>query len=487
MKSIICFVFWISLISGIKAQHLFYKTLDLEANEAVYQLVEYKGRFFVSITTVCNFTNECATVMEIDDQANIIWSKNLPFLDVSSKTMLIENDTITVTGNNLHNDKFVLHQMNIDGGDSLSTYFIEHPTIKFTNMFVQSINRYNNNFVLAGAGRRNDSVSSLLYIVRPKGMLDSLIITETTKFISLIWDAYIGRDGLYTAFYYLDEYTYKINYRKVVKYDSNFNTVWSYTSDSLIRNESYIKGCELLDGRIAFVYGHPKLSSGLNSVRCVNLDSTISWQYDWKSTATWKRKIRRLKVLRNGDILGSGEYAATVGSFRVDGSGFMFRLDSDGKLLWEHAYVEVAPDGEDKGGNLWDFQELSDGSILAVGFVWNKDWDLLFIRTGADGCIIQNNCYEVSVLTETTIPEYIEDMIIIPNPGFDQINISLSDDMALPIRYELNSISGQRIEIGNHSGGSTLTISASKLDAGMYFITLMVRAAKIWTGKWVKE
>ncbi|MBK9735933.1 MAG: hypothetical protein IPO92_13635 [Saprospiraceae bacterium] len=159
---------------------------------------------------------------------------------------------------------------------------------------------------------------------------------------------YIGQDGLYTAFYYLDEYTYKINYRKLVKYDSNFNTVWSYTSDSLIRNESYIKGCELLDGRIAFVYGHPKLSSGLNSVRCVNLDSTISWQYDWKSTATWKRKIRRLKVLRNGDILGCGEYAATVGNFRVDGSGFMFRLDSDGKLLWEHAYVEVAPDGEDK-------------------------------------------------------------------------------------------------------------------------------------------
>ncbi|MBK9735932.1 MAG: hypothetical protein IPO92_13630 [Saprospiraceae bacterium] len=168
MKSIIQIIFCFFLISDINAQHLYYKTLGLDSNEAAYQLVEYKGRFFVAISSICNFTVECTTVIEIDDEANVIWRKNLPFLDVSIKTMLIENDTITLMGNNLQSDKFVLHQMNIDDGDSLSTYFIDHPTIKFTNMSALSVIKYNNNLVLAGAGRRNDSVSSLLYIVTLK-------------------------------------------------------------------------------------------------------------------------------------------------------------------------------------------------------------------------------------------------------------------------------------------------------------------------------
>jgi len=113
----------------------------------------------------------------------------------------------------------------------------------------------------------------------------------------------------------------------------------------------------------------------------------------------------------------------------------MMRLDSTGKLLWERAYVEIALDGEDKGGNLWDVIELDNGDLMAVGFVTNnRKWDPLIIRTDHRGCMDDGmtNCPTVRIIDLTS---GVEDVItgdtaikIYPNPtGQQSFTIEMSD------------------------------------------------------------
>ena len=123
--------------------------------------------------------------------------------------------------------------------------------------------------------------------------------------------------------------------------------------DTLELNRTLPYGTVLRDGRIAFVDFKPLQNTGLNSLRCLDtITKKNDWMFSYQNVPSWGRKLRSVKQLRNGDIICTGEYTTKASDPRINGSPYMMRLDSNGKLLWERAYVEIDLDGEDKGGNL---------------------------------------------------------------------------------------------------------------------------------------
>ncbi|MBL0101858.1 MAG: hypothetical protein IPP49_18950 [Saprospiraceae bacterium] len=91
-------------------------------------------------------------------------------------------------------------------------------------------------------------------------------------------------------------------------------------------------------------------------------------------------------------------------------------------------------------------------------------WDPLIIRTDHRGCGRWN--YQLSYGENNRLNDWIEDeisdddkMVISPNPAQDHIDITISDGMALPLRYEVKTISGHRVEVGTHSSTNVLSIA----------------------------
>ena len=170
------------------------------------------------------------------------------------------------------------------------------------------------------------------------------------------------------------------------------------------------------------------------------------------------------------------------------------RIDKLGNKKWEKAYVEIEVDGQDKTGALWDAIELDNGDIMACGFVINNNKQVpLLIRTDADGCIDQGvaNCPQVQIIDlmsgAVDVLDNSSTLSISPNPTYDQINITMPDNINLPLAYELISISGQRLWVGSHDSPSPMTIEVDHLPSGIYIIQMKDVQGKIWRSKWVKQ
>ncbi|MFZ1559179.1 MAG: T9SS type A sorting domain-containing protein [Saprospiraceae bacterium] len=478
------------LICNLSGQTNYYKVIDLETSATAYQILKKGTRFFISIGNICenDITYECSGLSEISESGVTLWIKQLSLLDIGSRSTFIDKDTIICIGNNdPWRDKFVINKINLNG-DDLGTFYVNNGDSLLLRVYAISSLKYNNNYIISGQGILKDSQTSITFVSDVYGKLLNSFNNETLHGFSTVTDSYIDQDGYLNNFYKLEKGGFLSDYHKIIKFDNNFNQVWSYTSDTLRTNDSYPKGCELPDGRIAFVYGHKELERGINSVRCIKPDKTISWEFNWPNVNSWQRVIRRLIVTKNGDIIGCGEYTSLKNMPRINGSPFVFRLNNKGKMLWERAYVEVAADGKDKTGNLWDIIELDNGDLIAAGHVKNENWDILLIRIDSEGCIDQEEtCQEINIIDITSgsedVSEEKSDFSIYPNPASDHITIETSH----PCKIEMYDITGHKVLTTSTSYENSTYVDIADLKNGLYFVKCTTSSGVVSTHKFVKQ
>jgi hypothetical protein len=102
----------------------------------------------------------------------------------------------------------------------------------------------------------------------------------------------------------------------------------------------------------------------------------------------------------------------------------------DGELLWERTFVEIDPeDGESKGGAIWDVEELENGDLLGTGYLRNESWDVLLFKTDANGCIHEEDCDQVSVITTTKeLSDQYTSVKIFPQPAIEnQVTLQIDE------------------------------------------------------------
>jgi hypothetical protein len=481
------------LYGNLKAQDYFYKLSPVTGDATNYQILESNGRFFVTLTSCFDQGAYCGYVCEIDHFGNVIWKSFIPMTDVAHASSCIYNDTIYLAGNGTpNNNRSIIHKISVDG-KIISTHDLIDSEKLYSYFNIANLSKFQDKFILTGQCFIDGKSKGIIMSIDEAMKIDTIII-DTTLEISTIWDDFVGSDSIFTCFYYQVNKFWPNQVRRIIKYDADFNQVWSYTSDTLGVNTSFPNGTVLRDGRIAFVDFKPLQSTGLNSLRCLDtITKKNDWMFSYQNVPSWGRNLYTVKQLKNGDIICTGKYITKATAPRIEGSPYMMRVDSTGKLQWERSYVEIAPDGEDKGGSLWDVIELDNGDLMAVGFVTNdRKWDPLIIRTDHRGCMDggNTNCPTVKIIDLTSGTEdeikSSKSLQIYPNPGVDHLRIDVTDEMLFPLRYELSGVSGQRVTIGYHNSGDNLIIDTSLVPIGMYFIRLVDKSGKIWQGKWVK-
>lgn len=408
----------------------FYKIIETVEGRTGREICEYEGRIFISASGICDQIYECTEVMEIDRLGNVIWQRRIPWLDRGSDVMIIDKDTITITGNHPEQDRFLMHHMTL-AGDSLSTYEIRDTSDLYTNMYQLATVKHNGKYYLGGTGLRSDSSYSLIYIVSTEGELENLLIPHITNLNSDIWDMLIDQDGLVTAFIEAD--TDGIGeghepYRMIVKYNDAYEIVWSYTSEQDENNRDPTpEGTELHDGRIAYILNGEYWRD--YSVRAINHDSTISWQYNWEYSIEQRnsRDLLKLYTTSDGGILAVGHGYIDGHKPGVVQSPYICKLSPDGDLLWDRYLIVTDTIKENVAiwGALFEVLELEDGSLYIIGD-WRdhgfSDRDILLIRLDADGCLIPDCDYTMDGTVFCDIPKptviKLEDFIFCNEQNF---------------------------------------------------------------------
>jgi len=430
--------------NGFSQDSTFLKTIRLEEPRSGRQLIKYQDRYFLLLSGICDNTIECSTVMEINKTGEVLWRKKLKWLDVTGKSMNIYNDTITITGNKQPElTSFLMHQMSLEG-DSITTYIIKDHNRPFTRMFQLATIQRNGKYYIAGDGVMNDSSFALIYIVDHDGSLDTIISPIQTDWTANIWDLIFDSQGLLTAFIELDAKGKEegfFDYRMIVKYDEDYNIVWSYTSEQDNANkEPKPRGTELKDGRIVYTLQGKNNFSGQYSLRAINKDSTISWWYNWPDNNDIRRRIYGIKTLANGDIIGVGEGSVEENDPTILISPFICRLSPDGELLWERYLViqdSLKKDVTVKG-DFFDVLELDNGSLYAIGYWWGhgaKFREVLLLHLDSDGCLVPDCTYNMTTDTiyckvEKPVIKIVDDFLICLDQNLEYRWLDCDDDYA---------------------------------------------------------
>jgi len=221
-----------------------------------------------------------------------------------------------------------------------------------------------------------------------------------------------------------------------------------------------------------------------------------------------KFTVARISEARNGDILMCG-FNAQVDTFyvpflkkKVAVTGwtgtYMARFGSDGTVKWVHFLASVKDNGTFRKIDINDIQEMDDGSIVVGGSLGVLDtlstrYHSWVMKVGPNGCFDETCSHvdkwwffpeEIAIATEEPIIN--SKLNIYPNPGDGHLSIDVSDDMQIPLRYELTAVSGQLVIQGYHNSRDNLNIETSHVPTGMYFIRLVDKSGKLWQSKWVK-
>jgi hypothetical protein len=467
------------------SQDYFVRRYDFGTVEDIYQIREYNGRIFINTATFCN--TECSFFSEIDTSGNILWRTEVDDIDIAQGTMVIENDTITVTGNNdPFNTAFRMAHFTLGGDKIGETIELRDSTRDFIRMFNLTSQFWNDHYVVCGPAWEGDTAWSLIFVVDKNGTIDTVLTLEPTNADSDLWESYIDNAGLLTTYHDVDWNFSPTNYQRIYKFNSQYDTIWSYKSENSDDNDANPRGCQLLDGRT--IISREKYAPWrIQSVRAINNDSTIAWQHDYPFSGSKERQILRLKTANNGDILGSGVYAEKAQLPRIDHSPWLFRMSAEGDLIWERTYYEYDSTIESSRlGAIFDFVELENGDLMAVGYLRYENNDMLIMRVDSNGCLDPGDCPTVNIITDThDIPLQGNHFVLLyPNPVEDILLIEYESNQ-YHLEVEVLDITGSIVANAIMTDGRG-EVNTAKLPGGVYWLSIKREGKVMSSRKFVK-
>jgi hypothetical protein len=343
------------------------------------------------------------------------------------------------------------------------------------------------------------------FVHPPKYKLENLSrnLVETTDGNMAISSAYVLDDNMYVG---------------VCKFDDNFNTIWQlylpvFGSFLSLRNPwTYMvatkdtglvisKEINLRDS-LYWPAPNPDKYKGKDETAVtltkLNKDGNIVWSdtlfanvYPGKSYGPYKT-IKKLFTCNNGDILCIGDYNCRICD--LDNQAWLARYTNGGKKKWEHIYSnpDYAPSGS--GTFFMDAKEAENGDIICTGSIddvnaWHNDkqytWLLCLDSLGCytTGCDVSETLTEIFITANEEIIINISGKIAIyPNPASDMVNLSVPEGFDAE-KAEVFDELGKRVMKLDQNFEE---IDISQMEAGLYFIVVKDKEARVLSGKFVK-
>lgn len=451
-----------------------YEILPLH-NERGNAILFDDSNFYVQLGAVCQTTsNDCTMLAKTDHQGNLVASTVMDYID-AGRTPFLQNDTnLLVAGHspdlNARQPLISLFDKNCDSLDlkELSVFN------EFSFILVQEMIQYDQFHILSfnGIDTIGNDVSRILWVDQ-SGTIDS-VMSFNNGISSRCTHLSIGSDGLLNVgCVEVSENVQVI--RRFIKYDMNKKVIDEYSSTPKKFDSFYITTSLGIDNSPAYVEGF-ELNDNVPSIVKIADYEQIQWRYDFGFEDNFVIPFKLFTAL-NGDILGCGLNEYVHKPLVVGRSAFIFRLNSEGDLLWRREYRKVDELNElPLDMQLFDIKELPNGDLIMTGnvdrFVGDqKKDDLLLMRTNANGCI-DEDCGEVQYVTSTKTPN--SSMLkfrIYPNPANSFINLTLPN-FETNLGVQIYSTDGILMSSANMINQGE-QIDISDLPSGIFVLKLL--------------
>jgi hypothetical protein len=473
----------------ISAQNYFAKKISFdEGSNTGRSIIEHNHRTFILVSHLCNGLG-CSSIAELSSIGDTIWVTRVPDIDVARASLIIKGDTITITGNNApFNTKFRMAHYDFNGQKLGQTIEIEHPIEKFNSMFQLTSVRFQNKTLLTGTGMQNSIEYGLIYIMNADDELDTLLMLEPQENRSVMWEVTVDNDGNLYTYHDIDEGGSGEKYKKINKLDEDLDIIWSYKSEDSFFWDSGSNGDVLDDGRVLLVVYTPFTNSPYSSLRAINEDKSIDWQYNPPFSNNTLESISNVKQLSSGDILGMGRYTDVSLDEPIRDSPFFYKINVDGNVIWKRVFYEIDQQtGKSRTGFVRDAVELDNGDIYGTGVMKYDGHNEVFIfKVDSDGCLDTEDCEFVQLITDTedvVVDQY--ELNVHPNPTSDVIQYSISENMNIR-SVSMFDLNGQLL-IRDAFQMEKYQVDISEFDNGVYLIKFLMDDGLIVYRKVVKQ
>jgi|GEM_PF-5757633 len=423
------------------AQEYFHKKVDFVEGVSIGLTIRaHNDRIFIAVSKVSS-NLECAILAELSATGDTLWTVEIPEIDIGINAFYIYDDVITIAGNSENRDIFRMARYDLLGnrlGDIIEVF---DPQDEFAGMNHQTTILFQDKVLVAGRGIQGDSMFSLIYILDSENYsLDSLIRLNPHDRRSVMWDLEVTNNDEFLTFHDLEEEAGIVDtvYRVINKFDKDFNLIWSYKTEVTDQWDGLFFGVEMQDSRIAMKAYRPNSTDLATSIRVINEDKTIDWQYDSPFGINGYETMVNLKQLRNGDLLAMGRFSELDNGFIRD----VIELDN---------------------GDIMGSGEMNFSPFTPQAFIFKVD---------SNGCIDPENCGDVQLITHTDdlFPEIDTQVSLFPNPVEDFLHIDFSYPSS---KFEgLTILDGQGSTVFYSEMSSQKMYDVSSLPPGIFTAVL---------------
>ncbi len=456
---------------SLSAQNTFFKRIRLsDKAQGGLNILKIEDTIFLNCYNLNQYSSFGTYLMKVDVKGNNSTSNFIEDLKPFDRSILEDNSDIMLSGNDIFSfNKQKLYRISKD-------LDILHETILFDSIndyestFQLGLNKYEGRFHISTSSLDNNKTNLFDYVVNPLGKMDTILqlpISDAKTFREM----FVNKRGEMTYFYnrafsQLEDENGILTYKNGV-----FTNLWKTGGYQRLRRV-VPRGLQLKDGGYVLANINKDFSP-IPSILKLSEDGDEIWTYEWFVKGSRGREIRKIIECSNGDIIGVGVLTEYDYTPKAELCAMVFRLDKDGKLLWEKAYYELE-DGEATRGVISDIVELDDGSFMATGEIRSKETfvDILLMRIDADGCIDNFSCGKTVLVTDVKdLSQNKEQLRISPNPFSNQLNITSHFDK--PLFGSILNLNGRVIhQFEINSGTTNTSIDLEQLSAGFNLLIL---------------
>ena len=203
----------------------------------------------------------------------------------------------------------------------------------------------------------------------------------------------------------------------------------------------------------------------------------------------------------NGDFVGMGFYRFQNEEEQLDECGWIYRISSEGELLWERQICDFNAFSPVKF--FYNMVELDDGSLVFTGLIKNapsevgsnlSDSNIWLVRVDSMGCL-EPGCDDFQVITDVKtipLPDNINLFTAYPNPVNEVLHIR-SDFMPLLDHGQIQVLNtlGQVVAQQSYQTWfkeETLSLNVNTFVKGLYTYQIINRNGQILhAGKFFKD
>ena len=501
MKHVVFYSFIFLFWNESYSQERFARIIDFD-NKPQYanEIIKVDDNYLINYSEVCVDENNqliesCGGLLKLNQNSELIDSIILRRFSLSSNSLKIDDSlkSIIVTGEDYfkyeYTHYFNLIGLNFENFSLISSDYIKDPNENQINYFQKIFERENFNYYVGCSSRNkiDDKIRTIIFKINQGKYIKSLIIDMGLNTLS--WSSIIDNNNLITISLSSNMVGGYDNIH-ILKFDEDLNQIWHWTAD----NVDYIQKpyiCELHDGRLVVTISDP-VAPKIASLEAINPDKSRSWKFRFPDiSGKIQRRVYRIKTMQNGDIVGMGSYGNNTMNLdaRITEVPYVFRMTSEGRLLWEKAFYRTRPVVNHCIGSIHDVVETENGDLIAVGrldnyleydpvvFQGRPDPDILIIRMDANGCI-DDKCEFITkienvVSSTDIIPDGDFSAYLFPNPSDGSMDLMNHTDVSSMTIFDLN---GRMLYQQYEPSGR---IDLSGLAGGLYIVHIHLKNKKL--------